>query len=356
MRKLTIEEVKERVYKVHVNTVILDESTYVDIKTKCRFVHQIYGGWWARPYKVLNGQSHPNGALEKSKKTNLDKYGAENPMQNKEVQEKVKNTNLERYGNEFSFKNKEVQEKIKLTNLERYGVDNPIKNKEIREKIKTINMDRYGVEYPVQNRNIQEKIKKKNVEKFGGDSPFSSLKIREKAKDTIISKYGVDNAAKNKEVQEKIKLTNLDRYGVENSMQNKEIREKAKNTILERFGVEYPAQNKEIALKIAKSSNNSYIKYYWETGKELICQGSYEARVVDYLNINKINYEWQFKIFKMPNNKTYLPDLYLIDQSIWVEIKGWMRKDAQEKWDWFKSEHPTAELWDKKKLKEMGIL
>jgi hypothetical protein len=58
----------------------------------------------------------------------------------------------------------------------------------------------------------------------------------------------------------------------------------------------------------------------------------------------------------MPNGKTYRPDLYLIDQGVWIEIKGYFRKDAQEKWDWFKSQFPNAELWDKKKLKEMRIL
>jgi hypothetical protein len=33
-----------------------------------------------------------------------------------------------------------------------------------------------------------------------------------------------------------------------------------------------------------------------------------------------------------------------------------MRKDAQVKWDWFKTQFPTAELWNKEKLKEMGLL
>jgi hypothetical protein len=27
-----------------------------------------------------------------------------------------------------------------------------------------------------------------------------------------------------------------------------------------------------------------------------------------------------------------------------------------EKFNWFKSEHPNTELWDEKKLKELGIL
>ena len=52
----------------------------------------------------------------------------------------------------------------------------------------------------------------------------------------------------------------------------------------------------------------------------------------------------------------YRPDLYLPEGRLWVEIKGYFRKDAQEKWDWFHREHPNSELWDNKKLKEMEIL
>jgi len=131
---------------------------------------------------------------------------------------------------------------------------------------------------------------------------------------------------------------------------------KAHKTNEIRHGVRHATQNAVIALKAAKSSNNQHVKYHWKTGEELVCQASWEAKVVDYLNDSRIAYDWQPKVFAMPNGKTYRPDLYLTDKNIWVEIKGWMRAEAQIKWDWFKSEYPTAELWDKKKLKEMGIL
>lgn len=108
-------------------------------------------------------------------------------------------------------------------------------------------------------------------------------------------------------------------------------------------------------LQAAKSNNNSTIKHHWRTNKKLICVGSYESKTVDYLNKHRVNFEWQSKRFVLPNGKTYIPDLYLPDQDLWVEIKGYMRKDAQEKWDWFKSNF-KAELWDKNKLKKLGIL
>ena len=106
-----------------------------------------------------------------------------------------------------------------------------------------------------------------------------------------------------------------------------------------------------------KKSNHSYVLYHWKTGEELICQASYEKAVVEYFNANKINFRWQSKTFTLPDGKhTYRPDLYLFSTKKWIEVKGYFRKDAEEKWNWFHKEHPNSELWDKTKLKQMGIL
>ena len=53
---------------------------------------------------------------------------------------------------------------------------------------------------------------------------------------------------------------------------------------------------------------------------------------------------------------TYRPDLYLIDQDLWVEIKGYWRTDAKHKWDLFIKLRPNSKIWDKNKLKSMGII
>lgn len=118
----------------------------------------------------------------------------------------------------------------------------------------------------------------------------------------------------------------------------------------------WPMQTKEIARKSAQNQTNNTTKYHWKTNEKLICQGSWEAKVVDYLNDNNINFRWQSKTFKMPNGKTYRPDLYLFSNKKWIEIKGYFRKDAKAKWNWFHKEHPNSELWDKNVLKEMKIL
>lgn len=132
--------------------------------------------------------------------------------------------------------------------------------------------------------------------------------------------------------------------------------EKSRQTCLKKYGVNNPSQNKDIRLKAAKSSNNSYILYHWKTNEELICQGSWERKVIEFLNKNQIDYQWQPQSFTMINNKTYTPDLFLINEGKWIEIKGYFYDDALEKWNWFHQNYPNSELWNEKKLKEMKIL
>lgn len=115
-------------------------------------------------------------------------------------------------------------------------------------------------------------------------------------------------------------------------------------------------------LDASKKLNNSIVHIHWKTNEEIICVASYEIATVKYLNENKIEFEWQSKKFQTPfltktkKFKTYRPDLYLINEDKWIEIKGYFRDDDKEKWDWFHEKHPNSELWDKKKLKELGIL
>ena len=73
---------------------------------------------------------------EKIKKTNIDKYGCENPFGNKEVQEKIKQHYIEKYGVDHNMKLKECVEKAKETCIERYGVDNYSKTDEYRERFR----------------------------------------------------------------------------------------------------------------------------------------------------------------------------------------------------------------------------
>ena len=130
-----------------------------------------------------------------------------------------------------------------------------------------------------------------------------------------------------------------------------------KETCMERYGVEYRMQDPKFATQVAKAQTNSCILVHWKTNEEIVCVAGYEKRAVEYFNKNKIDFKWQHRTFKMPDGRTYRPDCYLIGKrKPWIEIKGYFRKNAKEKWEWFHREHPNSELWDEKKLKEMDIL
>ena len=134
-----------------------------------------------------------------------------------------------------------------------------------------------------------------------------------------------------------------------------EVKEKRKQVFIKKYGCENPMQSCDIASKSARNQVNSTILTHWKTGEEIVCVAGYEPKVIQYFNTNKIDYEWQIQ-FDMPDGRKYTVDAYLPEQNLYIEIKGYFRKDAKEKFDWFCSEHPNTELWNEQKLKELKIL
>ena len=51
-----------------------------------------------------------------------------------------------------------MREKTKQTNLIKYGVEYPSQSKKIREKSKQTCLKRYGIEYPLQSEEIKEML------------------------------------------------------------------------------------------------------------------------------------------------------------------------------------------------------
>ena len=264
---------------------------------------------------------------------------------------------MKKYGCKNPFQGKEFKEKIKESNLKKYGVENPSQNKDVIKRREETSIKRFGVRCNLQNEEQKEKIKQTCLKKYGTENSIQNKDVKKKAIETCLKRYGVDNPLKNKEIKKKQENTILKRYGVKNISQLDIIKEKKEQLSLLKYGTKSPMQNHEVALKCAKSSRKSIIKYHWNTNEELICYGTWEAKVVDYLNENKINYRWQPKTFTMSTGRTYRPDLYLVDKDLWIEIKGRFLGNAEEKWNEFhKQIHKNSELWNQDKLKEMNIL
>ena len=131
---------------------------------------------------------------------NLQKYKTQNycsvacSVKNQDVQEKSKKSNLEKYGSEYATQNKNTIEKQKKTNLQKYGVESVLQNKEIFEKKTKTTISRHGIVSCFEKNEIQTKIKKYNLEKYGVEYPLSNSDILNKTKDTMIEKYGTKHA------------------------------------------------------------------------------------------------------------------------------------------------------------------
>ena len=372
--KLSLEEVLNRIEDIHGNTITLDISTYFNTKTKARFIHKKYGEWWTLPSVVLNGHGHPKNKNKNSRisledvKLRLFKIHGdvvsieEGTFINVTTVAKFKDRDYGYFlntphgvcgkGNGHPQRWIDRKSKVKITPIE-----------EIKNRLSMIHSDVLIIK-----ESSYVACSKKAIfidSQYGEwESKVSDVlnghghpdRWLEKSRETNIKKYGVDNPSKNTQIKVKKEETCLKNYGVKHPSQAEEIKTRIRETSIERYGVDNPSKNERVSLRQAKSSNNSTIKFHWKTNEELVCQASYEAKTVDYLNSNHIDFEWQPKTFTMPNGKTYRPDMHLIKSDTWVEIKGWMRKDAQEKWDWFQTVVPNSELWNQKKLKEMGIL
>ena len=114
-------------------------------------------------------------AVLKSKETNLDKYGVDNPMKCEQFKNKGKETNIERYGVEYSSQSNFIKDKIRKTNLERYGVDNPMKSAIFINKMKDVNLEKYGVTCTLHSVGGKVKTIKSNLENHGGHNTTSEI-------------------------------------------------------------------------------------------------------------------------------------------------------------------------------------
>lgn len=70
--EVSLDEVKQRIFKTHSDEMNIDESTFVNTYTKCRFVDKDYGEFFNTPRNIYNQkQSHPSRRIGKLRKAFL---------------------------------------------------------------------------------------------------------------------------------------------------------------------------------------------------------------------------------------------------------------------------------------------
>ena len=185
---------------------------------------------------------------DKSKETCIEKYGVENPHQNKDIISKCENTCLEKYGVTNPNKTKEVRDKIEKTNLKRYGATCSLHGEDIHKKVLNSMNKKYGVNYTAESEFLRNKMYDTRLKKYG-DKNYTN---REKANETVKNLYGVDNVMQLKSMQEEAKKSRINKYGEYNNMP------KLINTVRERYGVDCIFQNGYISDKIKETMIEKY--------------------------------------------------------------------------------------------------
>lgn len=84
----------------------------------------------------------------------------------------------------------------------------------------------------------------------------------------------------------------------------------------------------------------------------IVARSSWEADVMRVLQAHKIEFEFEPKVFEFPvdargRKSAYLPDIYLTDHDIYIEVKGYLDSKGRNKMRKFKKNYPEefSRLW-----------
>lgn len=88
-QRLSYDALNTRIMKIHSGSVQCVSSSYVHTYKKAKFIDFEFGEWEAYPHNVLNGSTHPDRGLKNRKITWMKKYGVDNPFKSDIVQKKV---------------------------------------------------------------------------------------------------------------------------------------------------------------------------------------------------------------------------------------------------------------------------
>jgi hypothetical protein len=117
---------------------------------------------------------------------------------------------------------------------------------------------------------------------------------------------------------------------------------------------------------VAKGNKNpmfgkiaSHGKRFWY--KDICFRSSWELAFAKFLDNTRIKWLYESKTFPIKLNNgvdaTYTPDFYLTETNEYIEIKGWWRDIAKEKYECFLKQHnEKIRIIEKQELKDSKII
>ena len=74
-------------------------------------------------------------------------------------------------------------------------------------------------------------------------------------------------------------------------------------------------------------------------------KSSYEERAIKLLDSFGFRWEYEPRSFLLEKlDKIYIPDFYIEELDLWIEVKGYWYRDAKEKWDAWIEQHPELNV------------
>ena len=149
--------------------------------------------------KFYNIKKDKKNIVKLREETCLEKYGVSNPSKSKIIRDKTRKTNLERYGAEYNLCTKDFKERSKQTCLEKYGTEFANQSEEVKNKIVKSKIDRYGSlnnAYKV----VVSKGKETRILNSGSLKESYKIGLENQSK-VILEKYGVPYACMREEAR-----------------------------------------------------------------------------------------------------------------------------------------------------------
>lgn len=317
--RLSIQDVKSKL-PPHIT---LDETTYVNARTKCRWIDATYGEFWMSPSHVMQGSGHRGYGNRKRQialATSIEEVKAGLPSHTTIVESSY--TSLNR---KASFVDEVYGE---FTSPPALVLGGRVHRDRAREEGRKVQWTIAEISQKLPNFVIMMEQSYKTIHQDAVffDVDFGYFKVC-----PVQFIRGATNGHPARVKKMRIQ------------------------TCMQKYGVPYPGQSSQVRRKMSRGRSRRFVEYHWKTGEELMCQGTWEVAVVQYLNSRQIDFDWQIP-FPLSTGRYYFCDLYLPADDKYVEIKGWWCNElSKQKWEEFHATHPNSELWMKDKLLELGI-
>lgn len=96
-------------------------------------------------------------------------------------------------------------------------------------------------------------------------------------------------------------------------------------------------------------------KYITPNQGEVIMRSGWEVKVADYLTSKGLNWYFEYEWLPINYKSNYLPDFYVIDLELYIEVKGRKKEEDMIKFNLAKELYNVV-LWDGIELLKLGII